>query len=113
MKHFKITIWRFNDKIFSKIIECETKEQADLYSKGAFEGLFVSGQDPTGYTVFTVGDYVAVGIKDDVWTVLSTPTEKDIAEEFVDCKKKDEEFAVKTTQEVRNHIRVVGIEYLD
>ena len=113
MQHFKITIWRFNDKIFSKTIECETEEQADLYSKGAFEGLFAGGQDPTGRIVSEVGNYVAVSIKDNVWTVLSTPTEKDIAEEFVDCKKKDEEFAVKTIQEVRDHIRVVGIEYLD
>jgi hypothetical protein len=113
MKHFKITIWKYKEEIFSETVEFETFEQADAYSKGLFGGLLFAGKEPTGRKVSIFGNYVAVGIKDDIWTVLSTPTEKDEAEKFVDCKKEDEEFAVKTIQEVRDHIRVAGREYLD
>jgi hypothetical protein len=49
MKTFKITIWKFNEALYSGNFQFETDGEARNYALGLFEGIRVMGGEPTGY----------------------------------------------------------------
>ena len=52
--------------------------------------------------------YIAVAIThDDYWVLLSLPCSQDDAEKFRGCQLPNETFEVKTTEQVKNHKKVV------
>lgn len=58
--------------------------------------------------------YIAVSITpDSYWVVVSKPSTKELAEAQRGCQLDNERFEVKTLQEVLDHKKVLGHEYIN
>lgn len=58
--------------------------------------------------------YVAIGISPtNLWVILSKPCSKENAELFKGSELPTETFAVVTVQQVKEHNKVLGIEYIN
>jgi hypothetical protein len=51
MKIYSIKIWKWDKTLLDTTCQFRTPEEALAYSMGAFEGLRIAGEEPTGIEV--------------------------------------------------------------